>query len=142
MASKVYVVKHDKDKGVWNVQREDAKNPSAKFERKPDAVKRGRELAQKISGQLKVLKTDGKVQEERNYAPAAPAKKAPAKKAPAKKKATARKPAKKAPAKKAAVKKAPAKKAPAKKKTTARKPAAKKTTRKPAAKKTTTRRKK
>ena len=50
-------------KGGWDTQKAGGKRPSAHAERKPYAVVRGKELANKAPlGQIKIHKPDGKIQ--------------------------------------------------------------------------------
>lgn len=51
----------------WGVQRRGAGRAAGRFDRKEDAVQRGRELAKNQKGRLVVRKQDGTIQEERTY---------------------------------------------------------------------------
>lgn len=54
--------------GNWKVQKERSKRASDIFEKKEEAIKRGRELAKKNPpGQLVIQKRDGKFQTEYTY---------------------------------------------------------------------------
>lgn len=53
--------------GGWAVQSEDAKQPSDVFDTKPEAVKRGKEIAQNKGTQLIIHKQDGSVDEKIQY---------------------------------------------------------------------------
>lgn len=54
--------------GNWNVQKEKAQRSSAKFEKKSDAVQKGREFAKNQElGQLIIHKKDGTIQTEYTY---------------------------------------------------------------------------
>ena len=56
------------EKGGWAVKLEGAKSPSAKLDKKPEAVTRAKELAKKAKlGQVIVHKLDGKIQAEYTY---------------------------------------------------------------------------
>jgi len=56
------------EKGGWAVKLEGAKNPSGRFDKKTEAIARGKELAKKPQlGALKVHKQDGKIQTEYTY---------------------------------------------------------------------------
>lgn len=56
------------EKGGWAVKLAGAKSPSGKFDKKTDAIARGKELAKKPKlGQLIVHKQDGKIQTEFTY---------------------------------------------------------------------------
>lgn len=55
-------------KGGWLVKEQNNKNPSARTDRKPDAVKRAKELAKKAKlGQVIVHKKNGQIQTEYTY---------------------------------------------------------------------------
>ena len=51
----------------WDVKRQGASRASRVTRTKDEAVKVGRDMAQKESGQLIIHKKDGKIQEERTY---------------------------------------------------------------------------
>ena len=54
--------------GGWNIKGEGNKNPSGLFNRKNDAIQRGKELAkQGPLGQIKIHKKDGTIQTEHTY---------------------------------------------------------------------------
>ncbi len=59
-------VSHRPD-GTWQVKRQGANRASAIFERKSDAVERGRELARSEQGQLVIRGADGRIQTEYTY---------------------------------------------------------------------------
>lgn len=59
-----HVFKHENG---WAVQAEDSKQPSGVFEDKEDAVKRGKEIAQKKQTHLVIYKADGSIQEKQSY---------------------------------------------------------------------------
>lgn len=59
-------VSHRPD-GNWQVKRQGAERASAVFERKSDAIERGRELARSEQGQLVIRGRDGRIQDERTY---------------------------------------------------------------------------
>lgn len=64
---KVYHVIPNSDSG-WDVQKEGSKRPSGHFDKKSDAVSRGKELAKSGPlGQIKIHKGDGKIQTEHTY---------------------------------------------------------------------------
>ena len=64
---RVYHVTPDGKDG-WDVQGEGNKNPSDNFERKEDAIQRGKELAKRGQlGQIKIHKKDGTIQTEHTY---------------------------------------------------------------------------
>jgi hypothetical protein len=64
---KVYHVTHNSDKG-WKVKRAGAFRASDYFDKKSDAVERGKELANNGSeGQIKIHKKDGTFQTEHTY---------------------------------------------------------------------------
>ena len=49
-----------RSKGGWDIQKEGGKRPSGNFDKKIDAIERGKELAKKGGiGQLKIHKHDG-----------------------------------------------------------------------------------
>jgi hypothetical protein len=62
-----YDVSHRPD-GNWEVKQQGAERASGVFERKADAVERGRELARAAQrGQLFIRGTDGRIQTEHTY---------------------------------------------------------------------------
>lgn len=64
---KVYHVTHNSDKG-WRVKKERASRASDYFDKKSDAVERGKELAKSGGeGQIIIHKKDGKFQTENTY---------------------------------------------------------------------------
>lgn len=66
-ARKVYHVTPGK-KGGWEVKAKGAKAPSARFDKKPEAVARAKALAQRGKlGLVVVYKMDGKIQSEYTY---------------------------------------------------------------------------
>jgi hypothetical protein len=76
MPAKIYQVLPVK--GVWTVKEVSARCASGKFETKPAAVARARELATQAMGDVLVLKADGSVEREYPYqAPQASAAQAP-----------------------------------------------------------------
>lgn len=60
-----YVVRSTKD--GWLVQREGKKTPESMHKKKDTAFKKGRSLAKRAKGILKVKSKTGKIQEKRNY---------------------------------------------------------------------------
>jgi hypothetical protein len=61
-----YDISHRQD-GNWQVKQQGAERASGVFERKADAVERGRELARAQHGQLLIRGTDGRIQTEHTY---------------------------------------------------------------------------
>jgi hypothetical protein len=61
-----YVVRSSQD--GWVVQREGKKTPESTHRKKDVAVRRGRSLAKRAGGMLKVKGKNGKIQAKRNYA--------------------------------------------------------------------------
>lgn len=61
-----YDVSHRPD-GSWQVKQQGAERASAVFERKADAIERGRELAHSKQGQLIIRGADGRIQTEHAY---------------------------------------------------------------------------
>ena len=61
-----YDISHRQD-GNWQVKQQGAERASGVFERKADAVERGRELARGQHGQLLIRGTDGRIQTEHTY---------------------------------------------------------------------------
>ena len=67
MAKQVtYVVRSSDD--LWLVQREGKKAPESKHKNKDIAVRKGRSLAKRAGGVLKIKAKSGKIQAKRNYA--------------------------------------------------------------------------
>jgi hypothetical protein len=66
MTKKSYVVRSSQD--GWVVQREGKKTPESTHRKKDVAVRRGRSLAKRAGGMLKVKGKNGKIQAKRNYA--------------------------------------------------------------------------
>ena len=66
MPMKSFVVRSTKD--GWMVQREGKKSPESMHRKKDVAVRRGRSLARRAHGVLKVKGRNGKVQVKRSYA--------------------------------------------------------------------------
>ncbi len=64
-ADRVHVEPHARG---WAVRSEDAQRPARVYDRKEDAVARARAMAQRRKGRLVVHKTDGSVQDKRDYA--------------------------------------------------------------------------
>lgn len=60
-----YVVRSSKD--GWLVQKEGKKTPESMHKKKDTAFKKGRSLAKKAKGILKVKSQSGKIQAKRNY---------------------------------------------------------------------------
>lgn len=52
----------------WLVQREGKKSPESTHRKKDVAVRRGRSLAKRAGGMLKIKGKNGKIQAKRNYA--------------------------------------------------------------------------
>jgi hypothetical protein len=50
------------------VQREGKKSPESKHRKKDTAVRRGRSMAKRAGGMLKIKGRNGKIQAKRNYA--------------------------------------------------------------------------
>ena len=66
MAKQVtYVVRSSQDR--WMVQREGKKSPESMHIKKDVAVKKGRSLAKRAKGILKIKAKTGKIQAKRNY---------------------------------------------------------------------------
>jgi len=100
--AKVYNVKAMKPSG-WAVIAVGAKAPSARFERKPLAVARAKQMAAKAgTAKVVVYKKDGTKERDYKFAPPKPKPKAKPKAKPAPKKAAAKKPVRKRTAKKVA----------------------------------------
>jgi hypothetical protein len=66
MAKKTYVVRATAD--GWVVMKEGKKSPESKHRKKDVAVRKGRSLAKKIGGTLKIKTKDGRIQAKRVYA--------------------------------------------------------------------------
>ncbi len=60
-----FVVRGTKD--GWLVQKQGKKTPESKHRKKDAAVKKGRTLAKRANGILKVKAKTGKIQAKRNY---------------------------------------------------------------------------
>ena len=65
MAKTTFVVRSHKDR--WAVQREGKKSPETMHTKKAAAVKKGRTLAKKAGGYLKIKAKSGKIQAKRYY---------------------------------------------------------------------------
>jgi hypothetical protein len=66
MAKQVtYVVRSSKE--LWMVQKEGKKTPESTHKKKDVAVKKGRSLAKRAKGILKIKSKTGKIQAKRNY---------------------------------------------------------------------------
>jgi len=52
----------------WMVQREGKKSPESMHKKKDVAVKKGRSMAKRAGGVLKIKGRDGKIQAKRSYA--------------------------------------------------------------------------
>ena len=66
MPKKSFVVRCSED--GWTVQREGKKSPESTHKKKDIAVRRGRAMAKRAGGVLKVKGRNGKIQAKRNYA--------------------------------------------------------------------------
>ena len=66
MPKKSFVVRSFDD--GWMVQREGKKAPESKHKKKDAAVRRGRSLAKRAGGTLKIKGRNGKIQAKRSYA--------------------------------------------------------------------------
>jgi hypothetical protein len=66
MPKKSFVVRSAPD--GWMVQREGKKSPESTHKKKDVAVRRGRSLAKRAGGVLKIKGKNGKIQAKRNYA--------------------------------------------------------------------------
>ena len=66
MPKKSFVVRSSQD--GWMVQREGKKRPESTHKKKDVAVRRGRSLAKKVGGVLKIKGRNGKIQAKRSYA--------------------------------------------------------------------------
>ncbi len=64
----VYHVVPDEDSGNWKLKKQGSDRALKTFEKKQDAINRGKEIAKNQSlGQLKVHKHDGTIQTEYTY---------------------------------------------------------------------------
>ena len=66
MPMKSYVVRSSQD--GWVVQREGKKSPESMHRKKDVAVRKGRSLAKRAGGVLKIKGRNGQIQAKRNYA--------------------------------------------------------------------------
>jgi len=66
MRKKSFVVRSSPD--GWMVQREGKKSPESMHKKKEVAVRRGRSLAKRAGGMLKIKGKNGKIQAKRSYA--------------------------------------------------------------------------
>ena len=66
MRKKSFVVRSSPD--GWMVQREGKKSPESKHKKKDVAVRRGRSMAKRAGGMLKIKGKNGKIQAKRSYA--------------------------------------------------------------------------
>ncbi len=66
MPKKSFVVRSHED--GWAVQREGKKSPESTHRKKDVAVRRGRSLAKRARGVLKIKGKNGKIQAKRKYA--------------------------------------------------------------------------
>ena len=66
MAMKSFVVKSSVD--GWMVQREGKKSPLSTHKKKDAAVRKGRSMAKRAGGVLKIKARNGKLQAKRSYA--------------------------------------------------------------------------
>ncbi len=66
MPMKSYVVRSSQD--GWMVQREGKKRPESMHKKKDVAVRKGRSLAKRAGGVLKIKGKNGKIQAKRSYA--------------------------------------------------------------------------
>ena len=66
MPKKSWVVRSSPD--GWMVQREGKKSPESTHRKKDVAVRKGRSLARRAGGMLKIKGRNGKIQAKRNYA--------------------------------------------------------------------------
>lgn len=66
MAKNTFVVRATAD--GWLVQKEGKKSPESTHRKKDVAVRKGRSLAKKASGILKIKTKDGRIQAKRVYA--------------------------------------------------------------------------
>jgi hypothetical protein len=66
MAMKSFVVRSSEE--GWMVQREGKKSPMSTHKKKDAAVRKGRSMAKRAGGVLKIKARNGKVQAKRSYA--------------------------------------------------------------------------
>ena len=66
MPVKSFVVRSSQD--GWMVQREGKKSPESMHKKKDVAVRRGRSMAKRAKGILKIKGKNGKIQAKRSYA--------------------------------------------------------------------------
>ena len=66
MPMKSFVVRSSQD--GWMVQREGKKKPESTHKKKDVAVRKGRSLARRAGGMLKIKGKNGKIQAKRSYA--------------------------------------------------------------------------
>jgi hypothetical protein len=66
MPKKSFVVRSSQE--GWMVQREGKKSPESTHKKKDVAVRRGRSLAKRVGGVLKIKGKNGKIQAKRSYA--------------------------------------------------------------------------
>ena len=66
MPMKSFVVRSSAD--GWMVQREGKKSPESMHKKKDVAVRRGRSMARRAKGVLKIKGRNGKIQAKRSYA--------------------------------------------------------------------------
>ncbi len=66
MPKKSFVVRSQAD--GWVVQREGKKSPESTHRKKDVAIRRGRSLAKRAGGVLKIKGKNGKIQAKRSYA--------------------------------------------------------------------------
>ncbi len=66
MKKKAYVVRSSHD--GWMVQREGKKSPESMHKKKDFAIRKGRALAKRAHGILKIKGKNGKIQARRSYA--------------------------------------------------------------------------
>jgi len=67
MNKRDYHVVPNKDRGGWDVKRERAERASGHFNRKPDAMERGRDLAREHNTELVEHGRDGRIQDSDSY---------------------------------------------------------------------------
>ena len=58
-----------RDDGTWAVQRDDSYRADSLHPAKDAAVTRGRELARRYQGHLRIKGADGRIQDENTYGP-------------------------------------------------------------------------
>ena len=66
MRKKSWVVRSSRD--GWMVMREGKKSPESMHRKKDVAVRKGRAMAKRAGGMLKIKGKNGKIQAKRNYA--------------------------------------------------------------------------